>query len=73
MNEGNMFNLNEIREMNQEGAVNALKQAVKLRNSMGGALYYNIVNDDCISIAKICLSKGCPGQLIEDIGCGKIR
>lgn len=27
-----------------------LDEAIKIRNSMGGAMYYNIVNDDCIEI-----------------------
>ena len=72
-NKGNMFNLDEIKQMDQEGAINFLKQAVKLRNSMGGALYWNIVNDDCIAIANICLFKGCTDKEIEDIGTGRIQ
>ncbi len=28
-----------------------LKKAVAIRNKMGGALYWNMLNDDCIEIA----------------------
>jgi len=34
----------------EEGMVK-LKEAVKLRDQMGGAMYYNILNDDCCAIA----------------------
>ncbi len=32
-------------------AMGKLKDAVSLRNKMGGALYWNILNDDCVEIA----------------------
>ncbi len=31
--------------------IEKLKGAVSLRNRMGGALYWNILNDDCMEIA----------------------
>lgn len=34
-----------------EEGTEALRKAVALRDSMGGDLYYNILNDDCCSIA----------------------
>lgn len=39
-------NFNDI-----ETGLQKLKDAVSLRNKMGGALYYNILNDDCNEIA----------------------
>ena len=35
-----------------------LKQAVELRDSMGGALYWNICNDDCKEIYRKLLGMG---------------
>ena len=37
-------------ETKEEG-IEKLKNGVSLRNQMGGALYWNIVNDDCIEMA----------------------
>ena len=34
-----------------EEGMKKLKEGVDLRNSMGGALYWNILNDDCLEIA----------------------
>ena len=34
------------------------KGAVRLRNSMGGALYWNILNDDCLRMAYKLLDMG---------------
>ena len=34
-----------------EEGMAALKKAVSLRDQMGGALYYNILNEDCCAIA----------------------
>lgn len=34
-----------------EEGMTALKKAVKLRDSMGGIMYWNALNDDCCSIA----------------------
>lgn len=44
----NMLNANFE---NIETGMQKLKDAVSLRNKMGGALYYNILNDDCNEIA----------------------
>lgn len=35
---------------NEEG-IEKLKEAVKLRDQMGGAMYWNIMNEDCCEIA----------------------
>lgn len=34
-----------------EKGIEQLKAAVAIRDKMGGALYYNIMNDDCVEIA----------------------
>lgn len=35
-----------------EDGLKKLEGAVSLRNKMGGALYWNILNDDCLEIAR---------------------
>jgi len=35
----------------EEGKRN-LEEALKLRDSMGGALYYSIISDDCMEISR---------------------
>lgn len=34
-----------------EEGIEQLKAAVAIRNKMGGQLYFNILNDDCVEIA----------------------
>lgn len=46
-------------------ALEELRQKVKLRDQMGGALYYNILNDECCQLANKCAQLGCSR---EDIG-----
>lgn len=43
-------------ETYEEGIEN-LKKAVEIRNKMGGAMYYNIMNDDCCEIANAIAAK----------------
>lgn len=49
-----------------EGLEN-LKKAVKLRNSMGGALYWIILNDDCIEITSQLMSMGVEQGVLSGI------
>lgn len=35
----------------KEEGIEKLKEAVKLRDQMGGAMYWNIMNEDCCEIA----------------------
>jgi hypothetical protein len=35
----------------KEQGLEKLKKGIEIRNKMGGALYWNIVNDDCIEMA----------------------
>ena len=44
-------------ETKEEG-IEKLKNGVSLRNQMGGALYWNIVNDDCIEMTEKLLCMG---------------
>lgn len=44
-----------------------LRGAVKLRNEMGGALYWNIVNDDCLEMASRLLDMGVEKDVLEGI------
>lgn len=41
-----------------EEGISALKKAVDLRDQMGGAMYYNMLNDDCCEIARKLKSMG---------------
>lgn len=59
---------------NPEELLKELQKAVDIRDSMGGALYWNICNDDCCELAGICLSRGCNRLDLEKIlGAGTFR
>ena len=52
----------------EEGEQN-LQKALKLRDLMGGALYYNVINDDCIEIErKLIKIKEGYRRLLDEIG-----
>ncbi len=53
-------------ETAKQGAEN-LKQAVDIRNSMCGVLYYNILEDVCCRIANRLLCKGGSKEEIDKI------
>lgn len=42
----------------KEEGIEKLKAAVKLRDQMGGAMYFNIMNEDCCEIAAAVAKKG---------------
>jgi len=48
-------------------ALEELKSKVKLRDQMGGALYYNVLNDECCKLANKCVELGCDRNTIESI------
>lgn len=50
-----------------ESMLEMLKEKVNLRNQMGGALYYNILNDECCQLASKCLRMGCSSAAIDEI------
>lgn len=41
-----------------EEGMKKLKNGISIRDKMGGALYYNILNDDCYEIAQKLVSMG---------------
>lgn len=41
-----------------EEGMKKLKDGISIRDKMGGALYYNILNDDCYEIAQKLVSIG---------------
>lgn len=50
------FSQNEFTTVDE--GLEKLKDAVKLRNQMGGALYWNILNDDCLAMAAKLMEMG---------------
>lgn len=51
----------------KEQGIEKLKEGVSLRNQMGGALYWNIVNDDCIEIANKLFDMGVEKSELQTI------
>ena len=51
----------------KEEAMTLLKESVKTRDAMGGAMYFNILNDDCCEIAGKAKSLGGDHNEIADI------
>lgn len=51
----------------KEQGLEKLKEAVAIRNKMGGALYWNIVNDDCLEIANRLCGMGVASSEIREI------
>lgn len=50
-----------------EEGMKKLKEGVAIRNSMGGALYWNILNDDCYEIADKLRGMGAEEDALLDI------
>jgi len=58
----------------KEDLMNELRDQVKLRDQMGGSLYWNIMNDECCSLATKCANLGCDRAEIGNIlGKGNFR
>lgn len=51
----------------KEQGLKKLKETVSIRNQMGGALYWNIVNDDCLEIADKLFDMGVTSSEIREI------
>lgn len=49
--------LPKLDDLTEENCLDALRKEVALRDKMGGALYWNVVNDDCQQIADKCVFK----------------
>lgn len=51
-----------------EEGIEKLKSAVGTRNQMGGAMYWNICEEDCLRLADKLSAAGADKQLIASIG-----
>jgi hypothetical protein len=50
-----------------EQGIEKLKEAVSIRDQMGGAMYYNILNDDCCEMAITLASMGANREELSKI------
>lgn len=56
-----------------EEGIEKLKKAVSTRNQMGGALYFNVCEEDCLKIADKLSSMGASKLSIATIGGWELR
>lgn len=71
---GKKLNYGETKFTTVEQGLEELRNTVKSRNAMGGAMYWNILNDDCCTIRNELLSIGGNREEIADIiGRGNFR
>jgi|GEM_PF-1682714 len=56
-----------------EEGIEKLKKAVEIRNKMGGDLYWNICEDDCLKLADKLTAAGVDKQIIASIGGWELR
>lgn len=50
-----------------EQGIERLKETVKIRDQMGGAMYFNILNDDCCQLASELVRRGADREIIHNI------
>ena len=63
-----MLSIEQVRKLEtKEELLSELKERIRVRNQMNGALYWNIVNDECMEMAKKCLGLGADRQEIGKI------
>lgn len=48
----------ELNQITKEEALSKLKESIELRNKMCGAMWWNILNDECLKIARKCIELG---------------
>lgn len=48
----------DLNKMSKEEVFEQLKKHLDVRDEMGGAMYWNILNDECCEIANRCLALG---------------
>lgn len=58
---------NDTSVITPEQGLDELRKRVDIRNRMGGALYYNILNDECCQLATSCARLGCNREEIKKI------
>lgn len=67
-----MLSIEQARKLEaKEDLMAELKDHIEVRNQMGGALYWNILNDECMEIAKKCIGLGADRGEIGNILSGK--
>lgn len=63
-----MLTIDEATKLSDpEKLINELKNHVRVRDQVGGALYWNVLNDECVRIANKCLSLGANREEISNI------
>lgn len=65
--EEQLKNKGERMDISADEVINDLKDKVKLRDSMGGNLYYNVINDECCRLANKCMALGADRKQISKI------
>ena len=58
----------DITFSSEEEGIEKLKKAVSVRNQMGGALYFNICEEDCLRLADNLSAVGVDKNIIASIG-----
>jgi hypothetical protein len=51
----------------KESLLAELREHVKVRNMMGGALYWNVLDEECFQIAAKCVFLGCDKKEISKL------
>lgn len=59
--------------VNIEEGLEELKRGIDVRNKMGGALYWNVLNDECLKLADKLVSDGADRNKIAEIGGWELR
>lgn len=65
--------MEEILYTTTEEGIEKLRGRVNLRNSMCGAIYWNITNDQCLSLGNRLIKDGADKNLIAEIGDWELR
>ncbi|MDD2564083.1 MAG: hypothetical protein PHU27_07710 [Salinivirgaceae bacterium] len=63
----------EITYTTVEEGIKKLRERVNIRDQMGGALYWNVFNDECMCLGDRLIDDGADGNLIAEIGGWKLR
>lgn len=66
-NEDLKGNMLDIKFGSVEEGIEKLKKGISVRDQMGGALYWNVCNDDCLKLAEALKNNGASVALIENI------
>jgi len=61
-----------IETITPEEGVSAYKKAVDIRNQMGGAMYWNMLNDECHMLYDVCRHIGVEEDIMREL-CNDLR